>query len=98
MRKPTRADVTVDSWEERDRFGIFVTDDRDGSTVAEWWDDDARQMFEDGFFEPGSWLADSVLRYCEDVGILRSLPATKYASGKVVKARDEYKPSLHSSR
>jgi hypothetical protein len=44
-------DIVVDVWEERDRLSIRVEDAKTGCVVAEWWDDDARQMFEDGFFE-----------------------------------------------
>lgn len=61
----------VDVWEERDRLSIVVYD-RDDKTVAEWWDDDARQMFEDGFFERRN-LESSVLKYLQDMGTIGSL-------------------------
>lgn len=61
--------VDVDVWEERDRLSIIVTDPTTGETIAEWWDDDARQMFEDGFFDRRK-LAASVAEYCRDVGLL----------------------------
>jgi len=78
-RKPTRHDVAVHSWEERDRLGIWITDSGTDKTLAEWWDDDARQMFEDGFFKPGTTrnqeitgkaFEESVLDYGEYIGIL----------------------------
>ena len=53
LTKPTRHDVRVEAWQERDRLGIWITDNRNEKTIAEWWDDDARQMFEDGFFKGG---------------------------------------------
>ena len=78
--KPTRDDVTVGSWSERDRLGIWLVDKRNQQTVTEWWDDNARQMFDDGFFKPATYSAagtlggpefiDSVLDYAESVGIL----------------------------
>ena len=78
--KPYRSDVTVRSWQERDRLGIWITDKRTGKTIAEWWDEDAREMFEQGFFKPGvpqySWekpgrdFVESVLDYAESVGML----------------------------
>jgi uncharacterized membrane protein (UPF0127 family) len=78
--KPARDDVNVKAWQERDRLGIWITDTRSGKTVAEWWDEDAREMFEQGFFKPGlpqhSWespgrgFTESVLGYAESVGIL----------------------------
>jgi uncharacterized membrane protein (UPF0127 family) len=79
-RRPTRHDVTVEAWQERDRLGIWITDSRTGKTIAEWWDEDAREMFEQGFFKPGvpqrttekpsRAFVDSVLDYAESVGFL----------------------------
>lgn len=46
-------DLEIDVWEERDRLSIRVDDRKTGCRIAEWWDDDARQMFEDGFFKLG---------------------------------------------
>ncbi len=68
--KICRSDVSVDSWQERDRLGIWIIDRRTDKVIAEWWDDDARQMFEDGFFKPGKQLSESVLDYAESVGLL----------------------------
>jgi len=80
MRKPTRYDVTVESWAERDRFSVWIEDTRTGKTIAEWWDEEAARMFWDGFFKPGvpqySWekpgreFVESVLDYAEDMGWL----------------------------
>ena len=80
MEKPTRYDVHVDSWQERDRLGIWVTDTRTDKTIAEWWDEGAREMFEDGFFKEADYVRDqklvgrafeeSVLEYLEDMGTL----------------------------
>jgi hypothetical protein len=77
---PSRDDVTVDAWSERDRLGIWITDNRTDEIIAEWWDEDAHEMFEHGFFEPGvprySWeepsraFVDSVLDYAEHAGLL----------------------------
>jgi len=84
-RWPTRDEARVECWEERDRLhiGIQVKDTSElaGEYVADWWDDDARQMFEDGFFKggiihrqldqvPSRELEESVLEYAEDMGIL----------------------------
>lgn len=68
--KPTRSNVSVDYWEERDRLGIWITDKRTDKSIGEWWDEDAREMFEQGFFRPGKQLEESVLDYAESVGIL----------------------------
>lgn len=69
-QKVCRSDVSVDSWQERDRLGIWIIDRRTDKVIAEWWDDDARQMFEDGFFKPGKQLSESVLDYAESMGLL----------------------------
>ena len=67
----SRAEVDVDVWEERDRLSIVIKDKKTGQrTIAEWWDDDARQMFEDGFFKRGVELKRSVIAYAEEMGLL----------------------------
>ena len=78
--KPTREDVSVNSWVERDRLGIWIEDNRTGKTIIEWWDDGARQMFDDGFFKEatftrsgelgGPQFINSVLDYAEEMGFL----------------------------
>lgn len=77
---PTRDAVEIGSWQERDRLGIWITDKRTGKIIAEWWDENAREMFEDGFFKPGVPQRDidkpsrafleSVLDYAESVGLI----------------------------
>jgi hypothetical protein len=60
--------VTV--WEERDRLHIGIT--KNGYPVdVDWWDDDARQMIEDGFFKTGRNLKSSVIEYAKDNGLIR---------------------------
>jgi len=79
VTRPSRDDVSVHSWVERDRIGIWVTDNHTGKSVIEWWDEDAAQMFEDGFFKPGiikdqeitgRKFEQSVLDYAEYIGAL----------------------------
>jgi rubrerythrin len=67
---PTRDQVRVEVWEERDRLHIGIQDKETGNYYADWWDEEARQMFEDGFFKSGGGLENSVLEYAEDTGIL----------------------------
>ena len=69
-KKPTRNDVRVEVWEERDRLHIGIQDRIHGNYYANWWDDEARQMFEDGFFKSGKQLEESVLDYAESVGLI----------------------------
>lgn len=77
--QPARHDVEIGTWAERDRIGIWITDKRTGKTAAEWWDEDAQEMFEQGWFKPGDIrhqtitgraFEESVLDYAESVGIL----------------------------
>jgi uncharacterized membrane protein (UPF0127 family) len=77
--RPTREDVEVGSWVERDRIGIWITDKRTDKVLLEWWDEDAAQMLEDGFFKAGMIrgqtitgreFEDSVLGYAEHIGVL----------------------------
>lgn len=58
--------IRIDVWEERDRLIITVYD-KDDNEVASWIDDDAFQMFEDGFFEPMGFNATSKRRFEESV-------------------------------
>jgi hypothetical protein len=61
--------VDIDWWQERDRASVVVFryDDHE-ETVWEAWDDDARELVEDGFFK---WENDtSLLDYLEEAGIL----------------------------
>lgn len=68
--RPTREDVTVETWFERDRAHVRIDERRTGKILIEWWDDDVRQLFEDGFFRRGRGFEDSVLDYGEHLGIL----------------------------
>jgi hypothetical protein len=63
-RQLCRRDLVTGLW-------VILTD-RDPNTsklIAEWWDDDARSMFEDGFFHRRD-LTESVYTYCASVGLL----------------------------
>jgi hypothetical protein len=82
--RPTRDDVDVVVWEERDRLHIGIQDRQTGEYVADWWDDEARQMFVDGFFRRGRKLKESVLDYGEQIGVLAPslLPRTQQADAK----------------
>ena len=60
--------VSVEVWEERDRLHIGLLNN--GHYVQSWWDDDARQMFEDGFFERGRKLEASVIAYGRSMGLV----------------------------
>lgn len=52
---PTLDDVILNTWEERDRLHVALYlrkgEDGQGDLISEWWDEDCRQMFEDGFLK-----------------------------------------------
>lgn len=60
----------VDLWSERDRLGIWVTDKQKDTVVFEVWDDDARQLYEDGFVKPGEGLKESLLEYLKETKVI----------------------------
>ncbi len=60
----------VDFWSERDRLGIWVTDKLKDKVIFEVWDDEARELFDDGFLKPGDELKESVLKYLNDAGVI----------------------------
>jgi hypothetical protein len=62
----TVGNTKLDVWEERDRLHIGLSAKPSGKTIADWWDDDARQMFEDGFFSARN-LHASVVAYANDM-------------------------------
>lgn len=70
-KRPTRDAVRVEIWEERDRLHIGIQDKETGNYIASWWDNEAREMFYQGFFKSGPGLKESVLDYGEDTGLLR---------------------------
>lgn len=69
--------IHVETWEERDRLHIALY--KGDTLVAQWWDDDAREMFEDGFFKSGKRLEQSVIEYAHEVGLLKKkeVPSSK---------------------
>ena len=58
----------VDVWEERDRLIITVYDKND-KEVASWVDEEAREMFVDGFFNSRD-VEGSVLEYLKNVDVI----------------------------
>jgi hypothetical protein len=59
----------VDVWEERDRLVITLHDIESGKTWT-WADEDAREMFDDGFFKSGRDLEASVVAYAKEMELI----------------------------
>lgn len=79
----------LDVWSERDRTHIALrevdgSEFKDGPIIAQWWDEDAQQMFEDGFFSAKGMilgrlidprpLHTSVYEYCRTHDLLPEDP------------------------
>ena len=85
---PISIDQTdLEHWAERDRLHVglrWKSEFKDGEMIADWWDEDAAQMFEDGFFSTkghvlGRMINDaalhtSVYEYCRTMGMLPEDP------------------------
>jgi hypothetical protein len=69
-------EVKVVKWDERDRLWIAVQDIRTGQVIAEWWDQDAADMFEDGFFDRRN-LDRSVIDYLSERVIPKKMSTRK---------------------
>jgi hypothetical protein len=61
-------ELHVETWEERDRLHIALWDEDE--ILFEWWDDEAQEMFEDGFFKRGRDLAESVIDYAYEMKLV----------------------------
>lgn len=88
-KRPARDDVRVEVWEERDRLHIGIQNKDTGEYVASWWDDEARKMFEQGFFKRGRALQESVLAYAEEVGLLAPKEARRHCPAQTPKSAGE---------
>lgn len=58
----------LEEWNERDRLHIGLREKGTDNTIADWWDDDVRSMFEDGFFN-NKRLHQSVVDYANDMSM-----------------------------
>ena len=69
MPLPADTRIRVDTWSERDRLLVRVTDAATGDEIACWWDDDARGLVEDGFLDPRDWEG-SAKAYLRHLGVV----------------------------
>lgn len=64
---------TITNWFERDRAHVAVIDENE-NTIAEWWDDDVRELSIDGFLvlnEGERALERSAIEYCRHLGLIK---------------------------
>ena len=61
-------EYTINTFIERDRIGIWVND-IDDKTIFEIWDNETRDLIEDGFIDFGN-LEISILDYLKSIGII----------------------------
>jgi len=83
----------LEYWQERDRLHIALRwksgEFKDGDVIAEWWDDGAVEMIEDGYFSDKGFvlgrllwpdkLHTSVYEYCKQQDLLPPDPRLKCA-------------------
>lgn len=62
-------DTSIDTWFERDRASVVLTNDKTGETIFESWDDDVHDLVEMGFLNPRDWHT-SAYDYAVDLGII----------------------------
>ena len=62
-------ELAIQTWSERDRSMVAIQDNATEAYLAEWWDEDAVQLFEDGFFKRGRGFEQSVVEYADHLGI-----------------------------
>lgn len=65
----TAGEVAIVTWSERDRSMVAIQDRATEAYLVEWWDEDAEQLFEDGFFKRGRGFERSVVEYADHLGI-----------------------------
>jgi hypothetical protein len=56
----TTQNTSLEVWFERDRKNISL--ESGDVTIAEWWDDDVDQMFEDGFFDSNAFIMGKLVK------------------------------------
>lgn len=60
----TVANTTCNVWQERDRLQVELYDlgnpAHDQLPIFEAWDDEARELVEDGFLDPNDWHGSAV--------------------------------------
>lgn len=85
-------EIRVDTWFERDRANVTVY--KNDKEIAEWWDDDVRELVEDGFLNPRDWEG-SAIEYCKHLGLLESEQVNEVAPEDqedfVKKAKEDFK-------
>ena len=56
----TRDNTSLQTWFERDRSLVALSDAGTGRVVLEAWDDDVHALVEDGFLDPRDWHGSAV--------------------------------------
>lgn len=56
----TRDNTSLQTWFERDRSLVALSDASTGRVVLEAWDEDVHALVEDGFLDPRDWHGSTV--------------------------------------
>lgn len=69
----TIENTLLDTWFERDRAHVSLTEKTTGAGVLDVWDEEVAALVEDGFLDPRAWHRSAV-EYANHLG-LRPVPA-----------------------
>ena len=62
-------DLELNTWFERDRSYVGLSDPVTNETILEFWDETVSEMVEDGFLNPKDWK-QSLFDYAKSLGII----------------------------
>jgi len=65
MKKIRFEDTELYTWDERDSAFIELRDKKTQKTLVEWWDEEVKEVYEDGFLDPQN-LHESVYDYYKE--------------------------------
>lgn len=82
----TNDNIEVQTWFERDRAHVGVT--KNGRDIVDWWDDEVKELVEDGFLNPKDWEG-SAIEYCRYLGLLENTISMKDHISKKIKETDK---------
>lgn len=64
----TRHNTSLQTWFERDRCMVELTDASTGRVLLEVWDENVHELVEAGFLDPRNWHASAV-EYANHLGL-----------------------------
>lgn len=88
MRKLTKQNTVCHTWFERDRAHIGISYKKSGDDIADFWDDQIKELVEDGFLDPKDYHG-SAIEYLNTLWGLDGKPMTKETHEYLCKGKHE---------